>query len=150
MARQCYLGIDWGRNRSGVALAVWDADASPSFQTAIRYSALPIIQTSSRQVLIQSIGKLVREWSVNFIVIGALPPHPNTLAPRQTTLIAQKLARQLHAQLSIGTALADETLTSAISDCHHPLHGKTALDSLSAIEILRGYLSAKGIAICTI
>ena len=128
------LGIDPGERRVGLAVS------DPLGITAQG------LETFDRRTgeLTHHIRGLVQEYAVEEIVMG----HPLSMSgrPSETTLSAQRLARELEEALGLPVTLWDERLSSV--EAKRVLAGsrapKGAIDRVAATLILQTYMDSKG------
>jgi putative Holliday junction resolvase len=126
------LAIDPGERRVGLAV---------SDPLGITAQGLPTFDRKSGD-LIDHLVELLREYEVMRIVVG----NPLSLSGRESegSARARSLAMELEKRLSLPVELWDERLSSA--EAHRVLKGsradKGAVDRLSAVIILQGYLDS--------
>ena len=126
------LAIDPGERRAGLAV---------SDPLGITAQGLPTFDRKSGD-LIQHVEKLAHEYEVTRIVVG----NPISMSGRESegSARARELATEIGKCLALPVELWDERLSSA--EAHRVLRGsraeKGAVDRLSAVIILQGYLDA--------
>jgi putative Holliday junction resolvase len=127
-----YLGFDFGIRKIGIAVG----------QT-VTQSATPLCTLRYRQEKPdwQGIGKLIREWQPQGLVVGL----PFELDDREADIapLARRFARQLHGRYHLPVYHADERLTSrqAEQDIGHRIANIEQLDAYAAKLILETWLS---------
>ena len=131
-----YLAIDYGTRRTGLAIC------DPN-ETIV--SPLTVLQ--SEQTLSEKIGQIVKDESVEAIVLG-LPLNMDGSEGPQIQLVL-KFADQLQARLTIPVYLQDERLSSfGAEEKLAPANlsrgeKKKRLDAVAAAEILEAFLEQK-------
>ena len=131
-----YLAIDYGTRRTGLAIC------DPN-ETIV--SPLTVLQ--SEQTLSEKIGQIVKDESVEAIVLG-LPLNMDGSEGPQIQLVL-KFADQLQAHLKIPVYLQDERLSSfGAEEKLAPANltrgeKKKRLDAVAAAEILEAFLEQK-------
>jgi putative Holliday junction resolvase len=128
------LGIDYGRVRVGLALAV---DGQPQ-----RLATLP--NDNQLQTHLES---LVAEHRITQVVVGL----PRGIEGEETeqAAIAREFARQLEAAVNVPVALQDEFATSAVAherlvaEKQPPAARPKLVDQEAAVIILEDYLNAR-------
>ena len=129
------LGIDYGDARVGVALS------DPLGWTA---NELPQLKGGDMEAVCEEIGKIVKEYNVEKIVLGYPKNMNGTIGPRGE--LSEQFKEVLEKNLGIPVILWDERLTTvsatAVMNTSN-VRGKkrkNRLDSLSAALILENYL----------
>jgi putative Holliday junction resolvase len=123
---RCFLGLDYGTRRVGVAVG-----------NSLLRQAQPLktlaLQGEARFAAIEA---LVHEWQPAALVVG-VPFHPDG-AEHDNTARARRFGRQLQGRLRLPVQEVDEryTTTEALAD------GATDVDAASAAVILDQYLRA--------
>jgi len=131
-----YLAIDYGTRRTGLAIC------DPN-ETIVS----PLIVLQSEQTLSEKIGQIVKDESVEAIVLG-LPLNMDDSEGPQTQLV-MKFADQLQAHLKIPVYFQDERLSSfGAEEKLAPANlskaeKKKRLDAVAAAEILEAFLEQK-------
>jgi putative holliday junction resolvase len=126
------LAIDPGERRVGLAVSDPLGIIAQGLDTFDRRSG----------DLMAHIEMLARDYEVTRIVVG----NPLSMSGRESegSVLARALAEALRTRLSLPVELWDERLSSA--EAHRVLKGsradKGAVDRLSAVIILQGYLDA--------
>ncbi len=100
-ADRTVLGFDYGRRRIGVAVG------SPLTASARPLAILPARQ---QQPDWDGLARLITEWGPAMLVVG-VPRHADGSAS-ETTLAAERFARQLHGRFGLPVETIDERLSS--------------------------------------
>ena len=119
-----YLGIDYGDKRIGLALAEESSIALP----------FKILDNSNN--LIDEIKNIVKQESINMVVIGL--PHSFSGKPNERLTITENFVDLLKKNLAIEIATVDEQLTSKL---YEKMGVKKDIDKHSATAILETYLT---------
>jgi putative holliday junction resolvase len=130
-AAQTIMAFDFGTRRIGVATG----------QTITGHAqALTVLHVKSRADRLAAIAPLVKQWDPHVLVVGR-PLHPDG-AVHQTTLLAEKFARQIAENFRKPTALVDERYSSVIAASElSQVANKADLDAHAAVVIAEQYLS---------
>jgi len=126
MNRKKYLGIDYGDQRVGLALAEEGSIALP----------YKILQNNSQVALIADIKKIISEEDISQIVVGL--PHSLSGQTNARLQITEKFVDDLRGQLDISVATVDEQLTSVLFERQGV---RKDLDKYAAAAILETYLN---------
>jgi putative Holliday junction resolvase len=122
------MAFDYGTRRVGVAVG-------NSFTKAGQ--ALKTIAAPSSDALFQEIGKLLKEWQPDQLVVGR-PVHPDGSA-HEMTAKAVRFGNQLQGRFQLPVFWIDERYTSAVLEGNPEMHDN--LDAHSAALILEQYFA---------
>ncbi|HEB67773.1 MAG TPA: Holliday junction resolvase RuvX [Gammaproteobacteria bacterium] len=125
------LGFDFGTRRIGIAIG----------QT-LTGSARPLttLDTRNGKPDWEAIGRLIREWQPDRLVVG-LPLHLDG-TPQSMTEQARRFGRQLEGRYNLPVEWVDERLTSDAAERELPSpHDKGAVDAMAAALILEDWLA---------
>ncbi len=130
---QTLLGFDYGTKRIGVAVG-----------QDITRNVTPLTTLKSRNETPDwdAIGKLIREWNPDKLVVG-LPLHLDG-SPQPLTDKAQRFGNQLKGRYNLPVEMMDERLTSHEAENELKARGgklaKADIDALAAALILQSWL----------
>jgi putative Holliday junction resolvase len=134
------LGLDVGTKTVGVALSDefgWTAQGLTTLK----------INEEKNVFGFEEIGKLIKEYQVDTVVIG-LPKNMNgTIGPRAEA--SMQFAKEIESKFAVPTVLWDERLTTMAAervlleaDVSRKKR-KKVIDKMAAVMILQGYLDSK-------
>ena len=125
------LGFDFGTRRIGIAIGqTLTASARP----------LTTLDTRNGKPDWEAIGRLIREWQPDRLVVG-LPLHMDG-TPHPMTEQARRFGRQLEGRYNLPVEWVDERLTSDAAERELPAQrDKGAVDALAAALILEDWLA---------
>ncbi|MFP5106417.1 Holliday junction resolvase RuvX [Neobacillus sp. C211] len=134
------LGLDVGTKTVGVALSDefgWTAQGLTTLK----------INEEKNVFGFEEIGKLIKEYQVDTVVIG-LPKNMNgTIGPRAEA--SMQYAKEIESKFAVPTVLWDERLTTMAAervlleaDVSRKKR-KKVIDKMAAVMILQGYLDSK-------
>lgn len=132
------MAIDYGDAHTGVAI---------SDLTGLLAGYTTVINTRKQEVVLEELGKLIREYAVTELVLGYPKNMDGTLGPRAEK--AESMRDTLTERFSLPVTLWDERRTTI--DAHNILAGagqnakkrKKTVDAVAAALILEGYLTYK-------
>jgi len=122
------MAFDYGTRRVGVAVGNSITKAGQALKT---------IAAPSGDLLFQEIGKLLKEWQPDHLVVGR-PVHPDG-SPHEMTAKAVRFGNQLHGRFQLPVSWVDERYTSAVLEGSSEMHDN--LDAHSAALILEQYFA---------
>jgi len=122
------MAFDYGTRRVGVAVGNSLTKAGQALKT---------IAAPSSDALFQEIGKLLKEWQPNQLVVGR-PVHPDS-NPHEMTTKAVRFGNQLHGRFHLPVFWVDERYTSVVLEGDSKMHDN--LDAHSAALILEQYFA---------
>ncbi|HTN50071.1 MAG TPA: Holliday junction resolvase RuvX [Burkholderiaceae bacterium] len=127
MTESVVLAFDFGRHRTGVAIA-----------NGVTRAARPLttIEAESEAARWGAIAALVNEWKPDAFVVG-VPRHPDGTA-HELTARCERFARQLEGRFGRRVARVDERYSSAVSA------RATDIDAEAATVILQQWLDEAG------
>jgi putative holliday junction resolvase len=134
----CYIGIDPGTVRCGVAAA------DPS---GILASPLGIVPTEPRATLAERVARILGHRWVKGLVVGL--PLNERGAEGQAAFLARQIGELLADGLGVDAVYLDERFTSreavswrreARGETRRGKHGREEVDAFAAAAILQGYL----------
>lgn len=143
-----YLAFDYGTKRTGLAVGndiTYTSQALPAIATRL-------FEKPGRQVVMQSIEKLITEWKVDELIFG----EPLNMQGQETKASKhiKNIATQMSALLGLPVHFVDERYTSSAADQilrsqqqagKKLTQKKIALrDSIAAQLILESYFSSSG------
>ncbi|WP_160721869.1 Holliday junction resolvase RuvX [Bacillus sp. USDA818B3_A] len=134
------LGLDVGSKTVGIALSDelgWTAQGLTTLK----------INEEKQEFGFEEIGKLIKEYQVDTVVIG-LPKNMNgTIGPRGEA--SKQYAAEVESRFDVPTVLWDERLTTMAAervlleaDVSRKKR-KKVIDKMAAVMILQGYLDSK-------
>jgi len=101
------LAIDYGTKRSGTAIGeVYLLDQ----QKKINIFPYKTFDSKNRKTLIDELINVIQLYQISQLVVGVLPNKNNQ--KRQTTILSQKIARQIFGQTHLPYFFVDESYTS--------------------------------------
>lgn len=132
------MAIDYGDAHTGIAI---------SDLTGFLAGYTTTIHSRKREVVVEEIGKLIREYGVEELVLGYPKNMDGTLGPRAEK--AEEMKASLEEAYHLPVALWDERRTTV--DAHNILAAsgqnakkrKKTVDAVAAALILEGYLTFK-------
>lgn len=131
----CYLGIDFGIKRIGLAVSKPGSTMAFPFKTIFR---------TTRQAVFDEVIKIITEEQISAIVLGIpLTSDPDNLTSRQVRNFKKSLERRI----DIPVHIVNEAFTSSEAKIILKERGldhqkeKEVLDQLSAVLILEDFLS---------
>ncbi|MGD9000034.1 MAG: Holliday junction resolvase RuvX [Granulosicoccaceae bacterium] len=128
---QILLGFDFGERRTGVAIGQTLAGtARPLTTLATRDGAQDFV----------AIGKLIKEWQAEALVVG-LPLHMDGTEQPLTHRV-RRFARQLEGRFHLPVYLVDERLSS--DEASRLTGKKTGIDADAACIILQDWMQQQG------
>jgi putative Holliday junction resolvase len=122
------MAFDYGTRRVGVAVGNSITKAGQALKT---------IAAPSGDLLFQEIGKLLKEWQPDHLVVGR-PVYPDG-SPHEMTAKAVRFGNQLHGRFQLPVSWVDERYTSAVLEGSSEMHDN--LDAHSAALILEQYFA---------
>ena len=122
------MAFDYGTRRVGVAVGNSITKAGQALKT---------IAAPSGDLLFQEIGKLLKEWQPDHLVVGR-PVHPDG-SPHEMTAKAVRFGNQLYGRFQLPVSWVDERYTSAVLEGSSEMHDN--LDAHSAALILEQYFA---------
>jgi putative holliday junction resolvase len=122
------MSFDFGTRRVGVAVGNSMTQSGQPLKT---------IAAPSSDALFQEIGKLLKEWQPDQLVIGR-PVHPDG-SPHEMTAKATRFGNQLHGRFHLPVSWVDERYTSAVLEGNPEMQDN--LDAHSAVLILEQYFA---------
>ena len=122
------MAFDYGTRRVGVAVGNSITKAGQALKT---------IAAPSGDLLFQEIGKLLKEWQPDHLVVGR-PVHPDG-SPHEMTAKAVRFGNQLHGRFQLPVSWVDERYTSAVLEANPQMNDN--LDAHSAALILEQYFA---------
>ena len=122
------MSFDYGTRRVGVAVGNSMIQAGQALKTIV---------APSSDVLFQEIGKLLKEWQPDQLVVGR-PVYPDG-TPHEMTAKAIRFGNQLHGRFYLPVHWVDERYTSAVLEGSSEMHDN--LDAHSAALILEQYFA---------
>lgn len=133
------LGVDWGQVRIGLAI---------SDEAKIIAQGLATIKVISKKQVLQEIGRVVKKWEIEEIVVGV--PRKMSGEWGEEARQVQEWAGVLEKEWGEKVTLWDERLSSAAAE-RSLLEGdlrrgkrKKLLDKTAAALILQNYLDYRG------
>lgn len=123
MTRNKFLGIDYGDQRVGLALAEGSGPA------------LPFKVLKNTKSLITDIKDIIRQENINNIVVGL--PHSFSGQENERLVITKNFIKDLQKALDINVATVDEQLTSKL---YEKMGVMKDIDKHAATAILDTYL----------
>ncbi len=132
------LGLDFGTRTLGLSL---------SDETKTIASALKTIRYEKEEELIKELDSVMKEYSIDELVLGLPKNMNNTIGPRGEASI--EFGKKLEERFQIPVAFQDERL-STVEATHYMIEAdvsrkkrKKKIDSLAANIILQTYLDKK-------
>ena len=122
------MAFDYGTRRVGVAVGNSITKAGQALKT---------IAAPSSDLLFQEIGRLLKEWQPDHLVVGR-PVHPDG-SPHEMTAKAVRFGNQLYGRFQLPVSWVDERYTSAVLEGSSEMHDN--LDAHSAALILEQYFA---------
>lgn len=123
------LAFDFGLKKIGVAIG----------NTLTRQARpLEVLRPVTREQRFQAIGKLLREWEPNRVVVGL--PLTTDGQEQYASLRCRRFANQLHGRYGLAVELVDERGTSI--EAQAVLGNNDDDDAVAAALILQRYLDA--------
>ena len=122
------MAFDYGTRRVGVAIGNSMTKAGQPIKT---------IAAANSDILFQEIGKLLKEWQPDQLVVGR-PVHPDGSA-HEMTAKAVRFGNQLHGRFKLPVHWADERYTSAVLEKDSEMRDN--LDAHCAVLILEQYFA---------
>ena len=129
MPEETLLAFDYGLKKIGVAIGnTLTSQARP----------LEILKPVTRQQRFEAIGKLLKEWQPQRVVVGL--PLTTDGAEQHASLRCRRFANQLHGRFGVAVELVDERGSSI--EAQELLGSHADDDAMAAAVILQRYLDA--------